>query len=241
MPCLGLIGSLHDSLINLYCTTINAEVRKKYGGRHSAVLCVKCVDTGQIEAPVAAEDWRGVQARLIDATRSFRREKIGGLVICGSVLNAVADEIAGAVRRPVVRMGRAVAGRLRGFPCQQVCVLGIRANKEMEMWRQDLVGFSVFQPEADDRAWLNGCIHNILAGKPISRRWVIEISRIVSAQRRRGAQAIVVAAHPLARLLEADDFLLPIFDAAEIHAWAAGLWCVANDFRADPPCYMDSK
>lgn len=236
IPCLGLVGNLQDSLIGLYCTTINAEVQKVRGGRHSAVMCVKCVDTGQIEALVGAEDWRGIKARLVEATNSFRREKIGGLVICGSALNAAADDVARAVHRPIVRMARAMAGRLRGFPCQRVCILGIRTKRELEMWRQDLEGYSVLQPEADDRAWLNDRVRDILDGKPISPLWLIEMSRIISVQRRKGAQAIVVAAHPLGRLLATDDFLMPVFDAAETHAWAAGLWSVAGDFRSAPPC-----
>lgn len=236
MSCLGLIGNLHDSLISLYCTTINSEVRKERGGRHSAVLCVKCVDSGQIEALVAAEDWRGIKARMVEAANSFRREKIGGLVICGSTLNAAADEIARTVRRPIVKIGQAMIGSLRGFPCQRVGILGIRTKRELEMWRQDLKGYSVLQPEADDRAWLNDRVRDILDGKAISPLWLIEMSRIVSVQRRKGAQAIVVAAHPLGRLLEADDFLMPVFDAAETHAWAAGRWSAADDFRSAPPC-----
>ena len=236
MPCLGLIGNLRDSLITLYCTTVNAEVQKERGGRHSAVMCVKCVDSGQIEALVAAEDWRGIKGRLIEAANSFRREKIGGLVICGSALNAAADDVARAFRRPIVRMAWAIAGRLRGFPCKRVCLLGVRTKRELEMWRQDLKGYAVLQPEAGDRAWLNDRVRDILDGKVISPLWLIEVSRIISVQRRMGAQAIIVAAHPLGRLLEADDFLMPVFDAAETHAWAAGLWSAADDFRSAPPC-----
>ena len=235
-PCIGLIGNLHDSLIGMYCTTINTEVQKVRGGRHSAVLCVKCVDSGQIEALVAAEDWRGIEVRLVEAANSFRREKIGGLVICGSALNAAADEVARTVRRPIVKMGLAMAGKLRGFACQRVCVIGVSTKRELEMWRQDLKSYAVLQPEADDRAWLNDRVRDILDGKAISPLWLIEVSRIISVQRRMGAQAIIVAAHPLGRLLEADDFLMPVFDAAETHAWAAGLWSAAGDFRSAPPC-----
>ena len=236
MPCLGLIGNLHDSLIGVYCSIINAEVQKARGGRHSATLCVKCVESGQIEALVTAEDWRGIKAHLVEAANSFRREKIGGLVICGSALNAIASDVARTVRRPIVRMSRAMAGRLRDFPGRRVCLLGIRTKRELEMWKQDLGGYAVLQPEVDDREWLNDRVRDILDGRPISPLWLIEMSRIVSVQRRKGAEAIVVAAHPLGRLLAADDFLVPVFDAAETHAWAAGLWSVADDFRSAPPC-----
>lgn len=72
----------------------------------------------------------------------------------------------------------------------------------------------------------------------------IEGSKTVSRYRREHAQAVTLLAPQLNRLISAENSLLPVFDAVDLHARAAARWAMGNDPATGLPaanCLLDQR
>jgi len=234
----GLIGSFDGNLPVIYWRIINQEVRLRLGGKNTSPMLATCANAEELDALLRGEDWERLNARLTDMARGLQAAGADGLVICGSPLNPVAREIGRAVGLPVVSMGQAVAKTLRLFRYRRVVVLGPKTGREESMWREELRGFDLIDPPVGERRWLSEAAEAAPAENPEDRR--IETNRIMSSLRKKGVQAVVLAEPALARWVNLEESLLPVFDAAEIHAWAAAGWVLAGEgcMVSAPPCVV---
>ncbi len=239
MKRLGLLGTFSDAVSGSYASTINAEIQKEYGALQSACLTVQTVDPLEVESLLAAEDWDRLTNLLLSAARAFTCSQASGIVVCGSRLQPAAQAIRDTLQVPVIDMGFALATRLQCFAIQRVAILGTSTPREEAMWTRALAPRKVLFPSSADTHQVRGILqHAFRHGAPVPASFRFEVLRIVASLRRDGAQALILAAPPLAPVIRLDDTLLTLFDAAEIHASVAGLWSGHRELGVVPPCCL---
>ena len=234
----GLIGSLEGDVPVTYWRIINREVRLRLGGKHTVPMMTTCANAEELAALLRGEDWDRLTDLLTGMARVLPTAGAEGLVVCGSPLNPVAREIGRAVGLPIVSMGQAIAETLRLFRYRRVVVLGTKTAREESMWREELRGILLIETTLEERRWFAEATESDPAENPDSRR--IETNRIMSSLRKRSVQAVVLAEPALARWVNLEESLLPVFDAAEIHAWAAAGWALSVEdcMLSAPPCVV---
>jgi aspartate racemase len=236
MKCLGLLGCQHTGVAAVYWQTMDNQVRLTLGAHHTARVLINGFNAAELDDGLHRENWRAVADNLIAASQGLAVAGADGLVICGSSLNPLAEDVGRAVALPVVNLGLAMAERLRHFRVRRVGILGVRTVPEEKMWREKLSGIEIVDPLPKDRVWLNECVDRAMTMETAPDSWRIETNRIVSSLRKSGAQAVILAANSIGRWLTHDESSLPLFDAAEIHAWVAAEWALAQRFDPAPPC-----
>jgi aspartate/glutamate racemase len=238
--CLGLIGSATASDVEVYWTTIRLEGEKSLGPGNSAEMAMYCLPTGVLRRALAENDWDRLTPVLIDAGLKLHRVGAEALVICGSALNPAAPRLREALGIPVVDICRSVEATVLSLKYRRVAVLGIRSQFEREMWTTGLEGHELIFPNAGDALWLVERADEAIGGNLPTADWKIETNRIVSDLRRGGAQVLVLADPTLGRWIRTGDSLLFPIDAAEIHAWVAGMWAV-HPLETAPPCIIRTE
>ncbi len=238
MNCLGLIGNVSDALLGQYADTINAEVRKDRGGRHSAALRVACVNSAKLAPLLDSANPAALDDCLIAHGRELRRAGAEALVLCGGMLHPGVPTLRRMLALPVIDMGPAVAARLREHQHDRVAILGTRTPREQQWWKDSLCDFGLLWPASTEAAWLDERMAEAHAGHPPDVEWKLGTRRIVAGLRDRGATAAVLAAPAIGRWLSPDDILIDLYDAAVIHAWAAARWALESDKLSAPPCLL---
>jgi aspartate racemase len=237
----GLIGSTDGDAPTTYWRRINREVRLRLGQNHSASMIAASVRAEKLDALVRGEDWDRLVELLTDLARVLPAAGADGLVICGSVLNPLARDIGRTIGLPVVSIGIAMAETLRLFRYRRVVVVGTRTAREERMWHDELRGLIMVEPTANEQRWFLETAAANAAEDWGGRK--IETNRIMTSYRKRGAQAVILAEPALAPWVNLEESLLPVFDAAEIHAWAAAGWALADEgcMLSGPPSVIRNE
>jgi aspartate/glutamate racemase len=238
MKCLGLIGTVSDSVLEIYWQTIKGEAQKTLGAGRMPEFMVHCVKTRHLQTCVEQSNWADLTRELTSHGRCLISNGADALVVCGSALNPAAVEIHRSLDVPVIDLGYALTLKLRSLQVKSVAVLGIRTVAEETMWQEGLENVTVLQPSPEDSRWLTERANAAAAGQPISIDWKIETNRIVSGLRRSGARALILADPLLARWIRPGESLLYPIDAAEVHAWIAVLWAQEASFLPAPSCVI---
>ncbi len=226
MKRLGLIGSPSLETTLGYLRTINREAQKKHGSDYTADTVLYSQNARRLTQLVDGGEWQ----KLADILKASARHAVNGgadqLVLCGSALNPLATEIERALGRPVACIGEAMATTLGRFGLTRAGFLGIRSRREAQMWRRHLGSAAVMLPPANEQARLRRLAQFSADADTLPMAWQVEVTLIVSQLRRNGANAVVLCAPELSRLATPDEMLLPVFDAGEVHAWAAAGWAL---------------
>lgn len=233
--CLGLIGSISASDIDIYWQTIRLEGEKVLGAGNSPELVVYCLPTRTVRDGLSAQNWNSLSSLLLEAGSKLALVGAEALVVCGSALNPIAPLLRQHSSIPVVDICRSVEAKIKSLKHRRIAVLGIRTEYEREMWATGLAGFDLTFPDPAAALWLLERAEATIAGQAPSVEWKIESNRIVSDLRRAGAQVLVLADPALARWIRPGDSVLYPIDAAEIHAWMAGIWAL-RPLEIAPPC-----
>ncbi len=235
--CLGLVGSLRSGLPMIYVQVINAEVQLRLGSHHTAHLLTNWVNTAALNSFLRDEDWRSMEDNLSAAAQILAAGGAKALVVCDSALNALADEVGRTVDLPVIGLVRAMEFKLREFrDVNRVAVVGPRTSREEAMWADELSRYRPLFPSLTERSWLTRCVDTASVKRGLSPDEKVDVKRIISTLRRQGARAIIFTEPLLTNLLTVSDTAMPIFDAAEVHAWVAGGWSAMDGTRPAAGC-----
>lgn len=230
MRCIGLIGGLDATLPRIYWEVINEEVERIWGSGGVANLLVRSAASIRLTQLLRRKDWTGISESLAEDGRAVGAAGAEGLVICSTALGPARAAVSRAARLPVICMAEAVAETVKEFGFRRVAVLGVRTQREDRWWTGGLRDISRIRERTATRAWLKGYLESPLelGGRNLEGSR-IEGAKLVSRYRRDHAQAIVLTAPKLGKLIPADDSLLPVFDAVDIHARAAAAWAMQDD------------
>jgi aspartate racemase len=221
---IGLIGGMSWESSAEYYRIINREVRDRLGGVHSARSLMWSVDFGEIEQLQHRGDWDELTRRMIDVAVRLERGGAGLVVLCTNTMHRMADDIAAAIRIPLLHIADPTAEKIKAEGFRKVGLLGTAFTMEQDFYKgrlEKLFGLEVLVPDASDRRVVHDIIYKeLVAGevRPESRRAYREImARLVA----RGAQAIILGCTEIMLLVSEADSAVPLFDTTTLHAIAA--------------------
>ena len=220
MKTIGLLGGMSWESTELYYRIINEETKRVLGGLHSASIAMISVDFHDIERLQAQEDW-DASARLL-SEKARRVEAAGAdlLLICTNTMHKVADEVAAAVRIPLLHIADATAAHVKASGVRTVGLLGTRFTMEQQFYRGRLEqsGLTVLVPEPDDRALVNRVIYEELCLGRVNSESRQAFLRIIDALRENGAEAVIEGCTEIGILVGEEHTDVPLFDTTRIHA-----------------------
>ena len=157
---LGIVGGTSWSSTALYYEHINRGVAQRLGALHSARLAIESLDLAPIAEMELSGNWDGVAAVLIDAARKLKASGADGLLLASNTSHKVHDQVAAAVRLPVLHIGDPTTERLVADNCTRVALLGTR--------------FTMTEGHVRDRLEARG-----ISLAPVQPGWVREVDRII--------------------------------------------------------------
>jgi len=231
---LGIVGGTSWSSTALYYEHINRGVAKRLGALHSARMAIESLDLAPIAEMELSDDWDGVAAALIDAAKKLKASGVDGLLLASNTSHKVYDQVAAAVRLPMLHIAEATADRLVADGVTRVALLGTR--------------FTMTEGHVRDRIEARG-----IKLAPIEAGWVKEVDRIIFEELAAGrvvrdsqrklktlitelakqkVQAVVLACTELVLAVDTRANVIPVYDTTAIHARAAVDWMLADQEQA---------
>jgi aspartate racemase len=231
MKTIGMIGGMSWESSVEYYRLINAGVRDRLGGLHSARNIMISVDFGEIEALMRRKAWSRVARHLIEAAKCLESAGADFFLICTNTMHKLAPEIQQQVHIPLLHIADATAEKIRGRGLKKVALLGTRFTMQEDFYRDRLArnyGLEVVVPEAADMEVVDRIIfEELCVGKirPGSRQ---RYQGVIAALAAAGAQGVILGCTEIGLLIGPQDCQLPLFDTTQIHAEAAVAFALAE-------------
>jgi aspartate racemase len=214
-----------------YYRLINAGVQEKLGGSHSAELVMLSVDFGPVEDMQNRGEWTAMGRLMAGAARTLEAAGADGLVICANTMHRLADDIAGAVRIPLIHIADATAAEVKTRGLGIIGLLGTRYTMELDFYRGRLEkahGLKVIIPEEPGRTAVHDIIYRELAYGTIREESRQAYAAVIRELERRGAQGVILGCTEIPLLIKATDSPIPVFDTTALHAAAAVEFALAG-------------
>jgi aspartate racemase len=223
MKTLGLIGGISAESTTHYYQQINAMVRARLGGLHSAQLVLWSVDFAPIAEMQARDDWAATGAALADAARRLEGAGAEAILICANTMHINAPDVAAAVSAPLIHIGDATAAALRAMDVKRPLLLGTRFTMEKDFYRDRLAraGLESSIPDRDDRERLHAIIYDELCQGVITEASRAMVLAMIDKGRAAGADSVIFGCTEIGLLIDPADLDLPAVDTAVAHARAA--------------------
>lgn len=221
---IGLIGGLSWESSAEYYRLINQAVRRRLGGMHSARCLMWSFDFGEVEALQHAGRWDAAAGLMIDAARRLESGGVDFVLICSNTMHRMADEVAGAIRIPLLHIADPTAERIQALGLRHVGLLGTAFTMEQDFYKgrlRERFGLDVLVPEEADRAVVHRVIYEELVQGIVRPESRDAYRGVIARLAARGAEAVILGCTEIMLLVGADDSEVPLFDTTAIHAEAA--------------------
>ena len=231
MRKIGLIGGMSWLSTRTYYEHINKLVQSRKGQRASAPLLIESLDFSDMARLSSAEEWK--RAADVLAASAKRLEKAGAtaIVIGANSMHKVYDQVAGAVKVPVIHIAECVAARMEADGVKKAGLIGTRNVMLESFYRQKLIqrDIELLPPEMQFVDTLDRIIYDELLLGKASRQAERELKTILTNLEQDGAEAVVLGCTELEMVVDVDANVLPIYDCTRIHAEAAVDWIMGAD------------
>jgi aspartate racemase len=224
MKTIGMIGGMSGESTVVYYDTINALVRKRLGGLHTARCALYSVDFGEIHELQHAGDWNTLERRMIDAGRAVQRAGADFAILCTNTMHKTADAVAAAIEIPLLHIADATALRISQHGVHRVGLLATRFTMEQDFYKSRMTsihGLEVLVPDDDDRETVHRIIYDELCCGDARDTSRAALRAMIGKLVERGAQGIILGCTEIGLLIKPQDSPVPVFDTALIHAEAA--------------------
>ncbi len=229
MKTIGLIGGLSWESSIEYYRIINQETQKRLGGLHSAKCLLHSFDFAEIESLQEAGDWETATKRMIAAAQNLERAGADCIVICSNTMHRMADDVAAAVKRPLIHIADATAEVIRDDRLQTIGLLGTRYTMEQEFYKgrmTDRYSLNVLIPDSAGRDIIHRVIYEQLVRGIIQDESRALYQAVINKLRTAGAQAVILGCTEIGLLIKPEDCSIPSYDTAYLHALAAVDWAL---------------
>jgi aspartate racemase len=223
VKCIGILGGMSWESSIEYERVMNAAVRERLGGSHSADLIVRSYDFSKIETLQESGGWDLLAQRLTADALALEAAGAELLVIATNTMHAVAPQVEAAIGIPLIHIADATAAAVRAAGLDRVALLGTRYTMEMTFYsdRLEQHGIEVLVPDEPDRTIVHDIIYDELVRGVVSPTSRDEYLRIIDSLVASGAQGVIAGCTEIELLVTPDDVSVPLFPTARIHALAA--------------------
>ena len=226
MRKIGLIGGMSWLSTRTYYEHINRLVQSRSGMDHSAPLLIESLDYSNLSRLSSAEEWKHAAGILSDSAKRLEKAGATAILIGANAMHKVYDEVASAVKVPVIHIAECVAQRMAADGVKKAAVIGTRNVMLESFYRQKLIArdIELLPPEMQFVDTLDRIIYDELLLGKASRQAERELKTIITNLEQDGAEAVVLGCTELEMVVDVDANVLPIYDCTRIHAEAAVDW-----------------
>ncbi len=234
MRKLGIVGGTSWSSTALYYEHINRGVAKRLGELHSARLAIESLDLAPIAKMELSDDWDGVAAALIDAAKKLKASGAQGLLLASNTSHKVYDQVAAAVRVPMLHIAEPTAERLVADGRTRVAVLGTRFTMTEGHFRDRIEarGISIAPINAGWVKEVDRIIFEELAAGRVVRDSQRKLKTLITELAKQKVQAVVLGCTELVLAVDTRANVIPVYDTTAIHARAAVDWMLEEEEQA---------
>ncbi|TYR77328.1 aspartate/glutamate racemase family protein [Rossellomorea vietnamensis] len=223
MKTIGLIGGMSWESSSEYYRHINETVKAQLGGLHSAKCILYSVDFEEIERYQAQGEWEKAACILKEAAESLEKAGADFLILCTNTMHKVFEDISDSVNIPFLHIADAASSQIRNEGFDTVGLLGTRYTMEQDFYRDRMLvnGVNVIVPGREDRERINTIIFEELCVGEIKDSSRDFFQKVMNELNRNGTEGIVLGCTEIGLLIKDDEWEVPIYDTAAIHAEAA--------------------
>lgn len=221
MKVIGLIGGMSWEGTVGYYRIINAGIKTRMGGLHSAEIAMYSVDFAPIEKLQHDGDWDAMARILTGAARRVESAGADFLLVCTNTMHKVAPQVEEAIGIPLLHIADATAEVLVGEGIKTVGLLGTAFTMEQDFYRGKLEmghGLEVLVPDSQDRKFIHQAIYEELCLGKLEASSRTEFLRIIADLASRGAEGLILGCTEIGMLVHQADTPVRLFDTTLIHA-----------------------
>ena len=155
MKTIGLLGGMSWESSLEYYRIINQEVKRRWGGLHSAECLLWSFDFAAIEALQMAGDWDGAARKMVAAAQALERGGAQGIVICTNTMHKLAPQVQAAISIPFLHIADTTAEQICADGLDTIGLLGTKFTMEQDFYKGRLIdnfGLKVITPYDADRS-----------------------------------------------------------------------------------------
>ena len=220
---LGLIGGVSPESTLLYIRHLNAGLRARLGGEHSAAFLLAHLDYGVMIAHYRAGAWPAFTEEVVKAGRSLVRAGAEALMITSNTTHVAADALAEATGAPLIHLFDALAGAMSARGVRRPLLLGTPPVMAGPFYRSALLRRfegEILTPAAGEQDEIERIILEELCLGVVTET---SRGRLLDAIRANdGADGVILGCTELPMILTQNDCAIPVFDTTALHA-AAGV------------------
>ena len=234
MRKLGIVGGTSWSSTALYDEHINRGVAKRLGALHSARLAIESLDLAPIAKMELSDDWDGVATALIEAAKRLKSSGAQGLLLASNTSHKVYDQVAAAVRLPMLHIAEPTADRLVADGRTRVALLGTRFTMNEGHFRDRIEarGINIAPINAGWVKEVDRIIFEELAAGRVVRDSQRKLKTLITELAKLKVQAVVLACTELVLAVDTRANVIPVYDTTAIHASAAVDWMLDDEEQA---------
>ena len=234
MRTIGLIGGMSFESTTVYYQMINEAVRTRLGGLHSAKIVLHSVDFQEIVDLQKAGRWDAAAAHLGKAAQGLERAGADCALICTNTMHLVADEVAAAVKIPLLNIIDETAKALSAAGVRRPLLLATRYTMEQGFYarRAAAHGLAMTTPDEAGRAVVHDVIFDELCAGIVRDESRAAFLDLIAKAKDEGCDAVILGCTEICLLLDPDTLPLPGFDSTAIHAAAAVDYALAGEMKA---------
>jgi aspartate racemase len=236
MRKIGIIGGTSWESTAIYYRRINQMVRERLGRNNSARLLIESVNLEPIHELQEVGAWDELGA---DFGRIGQRLVVAGaeaLMIGSNTMHRVFEAVASAVNVPVLHLGDATGAAVRADGLSCVGFLGTRFTMTQPYMRNRIAeasGATVLTPPAVQQGEIHRVIFEELCQGVISPASKDFYLGVCAELLRSGAEGIILGCTEIGLLIGPEDFDVPVFDTAELHARMAVEFALSSPEEAE--------
>ena len=224
MKTIGLLGGMSWESSIEYERTINRAVRDRLGGSNAADLVIRSFNFAELAKLQEAGDWAEVGRLLSKAAQDLERSGAEVILICANTMHLLFDEIQAAVSVPVLHVADAAGEAIVARSVKSVLLLGTRYTMEKPFYADRLrsrFGLEVMVPNEFEQITIHNVIYEELVRGVINPDSHAKYLEICSRYLAQGVEGIIAGCTEIELLLKPEDFEVPLFPTAKLHALAA--------------------
>lgn len=234
MRTIGLIGGMSFESTAVYYKMINEAVRERLGGLHSAELVMHSVDFQSVVDLQKAGRWDAAADRLGKAAQGLERASADCVLICTNTMHLVADEVAAAVRIPLLNIIDETAKALSAAGVRRPLLLATRYTMEQGFYARRMAthGLAMTTPGEAGRTIVHNVIFDELCAGVVRDESRAAFLDLIAEAKAEGCDAVILGCTEICLLLDPDALPLPGYDSTAIHAAAAVDFALAGEMKA---------
>lgn len=221
MKTIGLIGGMSWESSLEYYRIINQEVKRQFGGLHSAKSLMYSVEFDEIQHLQHIGDWDSLTQIVVDAGKKLEKGGADFIVICTNTMHRMFEEVQANVSIPLLHIADATAQRIKANGIKTIALLGTKFTMEQNFYKGRLINnhdINVMVPNEEDRNIVHSIIYNELCQGHVNQPSKEQFVRIIEKLKNEGAEGVILGCTEIPLLIKQADVSIPTFDTTRIHA-----------------------